>query len=208
MNNREAYDTWSKNYDTVLNRTRDLEAIAIRKIIPGKCFSEILEIGCGTGKNTAWLANKTDHLTAVDFSEEMLAKAREKTTLKNVEFKKADITKEWNFISIKADLITCSLILEHINDIHFVFRQANNTLKTGGLFYIGELHPFKQYSGSKARFDTANGIFELECFIHHISDYFECAIQSNFNCLQLQEWFDEEDKTSIPRLISFLFEKK
>jgi ubiquinone/menaquinone biosynthesis C-methylase UbiE len=207
MNNQEAYNTWAENYDTVLNKTRDLEALAIRTVLSKVSFTEVIEIGCGTGKNTEWIAAKANHLTAVDFSIEMLNKAKEKIKLKNVEFIHADITKEWAFTNSKADLITCSLILEHIKDIDFIFKEAKNALKSNGLFYIGELHPFKQYNGSKARFDMPDEIFELECHIHNISEYFESAMQNNFSCVELSEWFDNDDQTSLPRLVSFLFQK-
>ncbi len=38
MNNREAYNTWSESYDTVENKTRDLEARAIREMRVGRRF--------------------------------------------------------------------------------------------------------------------------------------------------------------------------
>ena len=170
MNNKEAYNKWSATYDTVLNRTRDLEAMAFRKTLSGQNFSCVLELGCGTGKNTEWLATNANQLTAVDFSEEMMDKAKEKVKHKHVNFVHGDISCEWNFANSKVDLVTCSLVLEHIRDIDFIFKQASNFLNRGGLFYIGELHPFKQYEGSKARFETTTGIFVLECFTHHISD--------------------------------------
>ena len=208
MNNQQAYNVWAHNYDTVQNRTRDLEASAIKKILSRAKFSEVLEIGCGTGKNTEWLANKAIHVTSVDFSIEMLNKAKEKIKLNNVDFIHADITKAWTFTKIKTDLITCSLILEHIKDIDFVFNQASHFLKSGAQFYIGELHPFKQYDGSKARFDSAKGTFELECFVHHISDYIAIAKHNDLHCDDIQEWFDDNDRKSIPRLITLLFKKR
>lgn len=207
MKNKEAYSTWSATYDIVLNKTRDLEAVAIRKTLSGVAFSAAVELGCGTGKNTEWLSIKANRITAIDFSDAMLKKAREKITMKQVSFIQADITKEWSFIKSDFDLVTCSLILEHIRDIDFVFSEASKALKTGGYFYVGELHPFKQYEGSKARFETAKGVFELECFIHHASDYFESAGKNGFRCIQLNEWFDENDRTTTPRILSFLFQK-
>ena len=207
MNNRQAYNKWAHNYDSVPNKTRDLEAIAIRNVIPETKFSHILEIGCGTGKNTEWLAGKCNKLTAVDFSIEMVNKAKEKIKFKNIDFKQADITQNWNFVNTKVDIVTCSLILEHIMNLDFVFNQAKKVLESKGLFYIGELHSFKQYKGSKARFETPKGMFELECYVHHISDYFESAGKNNFICIDLREWFDDHDKTKTPRLISFLFRR-
>ena len=55
MNNQQAYNVWAENYDTVENKTRDLEAKALHEsILPTKLL-DILEIGCGTGKNTEYL---------------------------------------------------------------------------------------------------------------------------------------------------------
>lgn len=208
MDIQQAYNTWAATYDTVLNKTRDLEAHAIQTVLHDIAAAEILELGCGTGKNTAWLASKALHVMAVDFSLEMMAKAQAKLPLPTITYKQGDITQAWHFVEQPADLVTCSLILEHIQDLDFVFAQAYQALQPNGLLYIGELHPFKQYQGSKARFDTDTGLFELECHVHHISDYTESARQHGFICLALQEWFDDDNRNGIPRIVSFLFRKE
>jgi ubiquinone/menaquinone biosynthesis C-methylase UbiE len=190
------------------NKTRDLEATALRKLLSDVDFSDVIELGCGTGKNTGWLAQKADLVIAIDFSEEMLNVARKKLNNMNIDFRHADIKNAWNFTERKVDVITCSLVLEHIQNIDFIFQQANRHLKADGFFYVGELHPFKQYEGSKARFETASGIFVLECFTHHMSEYIDIARANNFSCIFLTEWFDENDRATIPRVIAFLFQKK
>lgn len=200
------YAEWAPTYDTVVNKTRDLEKTACRKTLSEIPFETVIELGCGTGKNTAWLAGKAKHLIAVDLSQEMQAVAKGKVG-GNVDFKLADITKPWDFASGKVDLITCSLILEHVKALDFIFREAARLLNPGSHFYICELHPFKQYSGSKARFETDEGQKVLECFTHHISDFTGSGKANGFSLIQLKEWFDSDDKTVIPRLISFLFRK-
>jgi len=208
MSTQNLYNKWSSTYDEVENKTRDLEKFAGQQVLSSIQFERILELGCGTGKNTKWLAKKAKHVLAVDLSEAMIAKAKEKVNEANVQFQQADITKHWDFVMHSPDVITCSLILEHIEDLDFIFKQAGKVLQSGGQFYICELHPYKQYAGSKARFETEQGVQVLECFIHHASDYFEAAIKNNFTCVTFKEWFDEEDKSIPPRLISFLFQKK
>ena len=208
MNIREAYNSWSSSYDTVENKTRDLEAIALQQFLKNRSFSRILEIGCGTGKNTERLSQHCEQITAVDFSEGMLEKAKQKVASKNVTFIQADVNQPWHFAIVPFDLITCSLILEHIEDLHKFFRQTAAALKPDGLFYVCELHPFKQYNGSKARFESQSGVYELDCFTHHVSDYFNAAVENGLVCENLQEWFDSGDKTQVPRLISFVFRKK
>jgi ubiquinone/menaquinone biosynthesis C-methylase UbiE len=202
---QDAYNNWAKTYDTVINKTRDLEAIAIRSVLADSIYNTILEIGCGTGKNTIWLTDKCKSLIAADFSAEMMQLAKQKVNAKKIKFKQADITKPWDFE--KVDLITCSLVLEHIEDIAFVFEQAATKLDTGGQFYICELHPYRQLQGSRARFEQDGNTLHLEYFIHHISDYVNAAQQSSFVCDGLLEWFDDDDRNTTPRLVSFLFRK-
>lgn len=88
-----------------------------------------------------------------------------------------------------------------------IFKKASLVLKSDGLFYISELHPFKQYLGSKAKFDNGNEIQELEVYKHPISDYLLAAKKSELNLIALKESFDEDTSTNIPRLISFLFQR-
>jgi predicted TPR repeat methyltransferase len=205
MSTRQLYNQWSATYDEVENKTRDLEMIAGQQTLASFQVDSIIELGCGTGKNTGWLAEKATQLIAVDLSEDMMAKAKEKIQMPNVVFQQADITQPWNFSDGPADLITCSLILEHIRDLSPVFRLVKDHLNEAGHFYACELHPFKQYSGSKARFETASGTQVLECYIHHISDYLEAASACGLSLVELNEWFDGTDRSGIPRLVSFLF---
>lgn len=81
----------------------------------------------------------------MDFSQEMLNKAKAKIKEERVTFHKADLPTAWNIRDDYADLIICSLVLEHIENLNFVYNQANKKLKSGGIFFISELHPFKQY---------------------------------------------------------------
>jgi ubiquinone/menaquinone biosynthesis C-methylase UbiE len=68
MSVQRSYDSWSSTYDTVENKTRDLEKFACREILEEIPFETVIELGCGTGKNTEWLVTKAKHVTAVDLS--------------------------------------------------------------------------------------------------------------------------------------------
>ena len=207
MNTREAYNQWAAQYDTNDNKTRDLEAMALRETLAGISFDACLEIGCGTGKNTVWLKEKAKHITAIDLSEEMLAKAKEKINDSRVVFTQADIEQEWALGSNTYDLVVFSLVLEHIEHPGPIFRKASAALKPGGHVYVGELHPFKQYSGSKARFDTEHGLQVVTCFNHHISDFTQSATANGLLITAINEYFDEGDHNTLPRILSLLFTK-
>ena len=51
----DAYDRWSRQYDDDQNATRDLDAFVLRQAPLHLAGARVLEVGCGTGKNSAWL---------------------------------------------------------------------------------------------------------------------------------------------------------
>ncbi len=206
MNIRDAYDQWAVQYDSNFNRTRDLEAIALRETLSTQYFESVLEIGCGTGKNTGWLAGRAKKILAVDLSEGMLSIARSKISQPSVEFTRADINEEWKFSSEKFDLVIFSLVLEHIRDLAKLFRKTTFMLNPQGYVYIGELHPYKQYSGSQARFETKEGTKLVDSYVHHISEFTNAAARHGMQIVTLREHFDENE-TAIPRILSLLLKK-
>jgi len=207
MDAKQAYDFWASLYDSNKNNTRDLEAIALRETLAAIPFDSCLEIGCGTGKNTKWLLEKGAKVTGVDLSGEMLAKAREKIISPNVEFIIADINNEWTFTSAIYDLVSFSLVLEHIEMLEPVFMKAICLLRPGGHVYVGELHPFKQYTGTRARFDTNAGREIVDCYNHHLSDFTTAARKAGLTILDVTEYFDTPDHNEIPRILTILFQK-
>jgi len=208
MEVREAYNRWAGQYDTNGNKTRDLEAGSLRETLEDFNFKQCLEIGCGTGKNTEWLALKSAEVTAVDLSEEMLAVAKQKIKSGNVEFQRFDITEPWAFTENRFDLITFSLVLEHIENLNDIFKKVSKATAPNAYLYIGELHPYKQYAGSKARFDTEEGQQVVNSFSHHLSDFTKSAKENGFQIESVNEYFDNNDRTKIPRILTLLFRKK
>ena len=208
MNVQSGYEIWSEIYDTNENKTRDLEAVSLRETMEDFAFNSCLEVGCGTGKNTVWLETKAKQITAVDLTPAMIEKAKAKIKTNTVTFVVADINKDWNFINNEYDLVTFSLVLEHIENLNPIFEKLSNCVKSNGYVYISELHPFKQYAGSKARFETPNGEQVVDCFNHHISDSINAASKYGFELQLLKEYFDDNDKNTIPRILTLLFRKK
>lgn len=207
MSIREAYNVWSEVYDSNLNKTRDLDLVVSKKLLSERSFKNILEIGCGTGKNTEWLTEICDKITSVDFSENMFEIAKSKIKSPKVTFIQADINMGWNFTDEKFDLIMFNLVLEHIENLEHIFNQANQKISENGEIFISELHPFRQYIGSKAKFEINNQLTELKVFVHNISEFFEVAQKFQFNCNSLKEWKSAEEEKDFPRLISFIFMK-
>jgi len=208
MNIQEAYNAWASQYDSNENKTRDLEAIALRETLANLSFDSCLEIGCGTGKNTAFFIEKTRHITAVDLSEEMMAKAKARFKNDKIKFIQADITAAWSFTDRFYDLVSFSLVLEHISNLDHIFKETAAVLNDGGFIYVGELHPFKQYTGSKARFDTENGVQVVDCFNHHFTDFILPAKKYGLTLIDVNEYFDNNERNELPRILTLVFVKQ
>lgn len=208
MGIQKSYDDWSSTYDADASLTRDLDQKIIREALAGPRFDSILEIGCGTGKNTVFLAEIGTVVHAIDFSNGMIEKALEKVKAGNVRFSVADLTRTWPCRDQAYDLILCSLVLEHIVDLPLVFSEASRVLRQEGRFLINELHPFRQYEGKKAAFQGKEGLTEIPAFIHHISDFMNAASNQGLRLAKLDEhWHEDDHHSKPPRMISLLFEK-
>jgi ubiquinone/menaquinone biosynthesis C-methylase UbiE len=207
MTIQRAYTDWSITYDSDRNLTRDLDLIVTRHILSGRQFQTILELGCGTGKNTALLVQLGEHVYAVDFSIGMLEQARRKIQPGRVGFAVADLTKTWPCRDESVDLIVCNLVLEHVRDLSVIFAEARRVLVAGGEFFISELHPFRQYGGTKANFQRGQETIEIPAFVHHLSDFIVDASQNGLALQSVREWWHEADENKLPRLVSFVFRK-
>lgn len=205
---RAAYDEWSKTYDEDANATKELDAQVTRETLSKLEANAVLELGCGTGKNTAFLAERFAQVKAVDFSAGMLARARQQVTAANVSFVEADLKVRWPAEDASFDLATSNLVFEHIADLTAVFCEAARVLRPGGHLFVCELHPFRQYLGSQARFEREGSTTRIDAFLHHISDYLTAAAGAGLELVELREWWHDEYGPQVPRLVSFLFRRQ
>jgi Methylase involved in ubiquinone/menaquinone biosynthesis len=207
---REGYNDWAATYDTDENRTRDRDADATRETLGALRPARAVEIGCGTGKNTALLARIAGQVIALDFSEGMLARARARLAgAENVTFARADIAAPpWPHCpDASADLVSGNLVLEHIADLTPVLAEAARVLVPGGRLFLCELHPARQYRGTVANFARADGeAVSLPAHVHHLTDFTRAAESAGLTLLALREWWHAaDDPAGPPRLVSFLW---
>ncbi len=87
-------------------------------------------------------------ITGTDFSEELLAKAREKLAArgdKNIQFKFMDFNKRFEFENNTFDLVSSAFAIYYASNLDFTFGEAHRVLKPGGrLFVTGPLPENKQ----------------------------------------------------------------
>ncbi|QXM06449.1 class I SAM-dependent methyltransferase [Crassaminicella indica] len=93
----------------------------------------ILDLGCGSGRDSLYFMNKGYDVLAVDYSEELVKSA---SKLLNKEVIILDM-REMDFYEEFDAIWACASIL-HINreDINNVIRNCERALKNGGIFYL------------------------------------------------------------------------
>jgi len=143
-------DDVSKMFDGVASRydfLNDLLSLgrtkawrkSVTAIIAPKAGMQILDIAAGTGSSSRPLVDKGAQVTALDFSEGMLAQGRKQN--KDIKFVQGDALKlpfEDNFF----DVTTISFGLRNTNDTSLALKEALRVTKSGGRIVIAEFsHP-------------------------------------------------------------------
>lgn len=208
---RAAYASWAESYDTNENRTRDLDAIILRQHELDIAGRDVLEIGCGTGKNTEWLAEHASSVVGLDLSPEMLSRAQARVASDQVSFIEHDIQKSWPVPDESVNAVIGNLVLEHISNIQIVFHEAQRVLRPNGTLFLCELHPFRQRLGSQAQFtdEKSGDRLKVEAYSHDVSEYVNGGIGAGLTLVRVGEWWDDMDRSSgaPPRLLSVLFNR-
>ena len=205
-----AYDRWAASYDVDRNATRDLDAAVVRRVPLVLADHTVLELGCGTGKNTEWLAERARRVVGLDISSGMLARARERVPASHVAFVRADVRMPWPVRDAVADVVIGNLVLEHVDTLAPVFAEAARVLRPGGQLFICELHPYRQWNGGQAHFtDAATGqTVHVTAHVHTASDYVNGALAAGLALRHLGEWIEDDAPGGAPpRLLSALFER-
>jgi ubiquinone/menaquinone biosynthesis C-methylase UbiE len=200
----EGYDAWASTYDEVANRIRDEAMAKVRQWTSHFAGKTVLEIGCGTGLNTEHLAAHAARVTAIDFSEGMLAIAARRVVSPKVELRRHDLMTGLPGGPETYDTVLETLVLEHIEDLAPVFREAFRVLRPGGVLLTSELHPYQQAQGKQARFAAPGGEVLIEAYGHTISDFANAAIGAGLRLVRLEE---DADPAGEPRLFSLVAEK-
>jgi ubiquinone/menaquinone biosynthesis C-methylase UbiE len=101
----------------------------------------VLEVGCGPGSLTGWLADHGAVVTAMDVSLEMVRLARERTGGR-AEIRLADLAEPLTFAADGSiDLVVASLVLHYVADWHPVLREFHRVLAPGGMVVFSTHHP-------------------------------------------------------------------
>lgn len=108
----------------------------VKKYIPRKPDSKILDFGCGPGKIIEEMKefNPTSSYTGVDVSEKIIAKNKKRLT--DCKFHAVEDGEKLPFKSKFFDFIISTDAIEHIYDTELAFKELARVLKPGGKILI------------------------------------------------------------------------
>jgi malonyl-CoA O-methyltransferase len=192
---REGYDRWAEVYDHDRNPLPALEEPLVRAAVGEVRGRSVLDLGCGTGRHSAWLAEAGARVTAVDFSAGMLAEARRKPATASVRFVVHDLHEGLPFDDASFDLVVSGLVLEHLRDLAGFFAEARRVLRPNGRAVVSAMHPAMFLLGSQARFtDPSSGrVVQPGSFPHQLGDFVMAALRSGFTLAAIGEHAPDAD---------------
>ena len=185
------------------NATRDLDGERLRLDLSGVHLGDILEVGCGTGKNTQWLV-KHGRVVGLDLSRQMLARCQ--AAAPEADLHITDLTAPWPVDDRTADTVVIDLVLEHIRDLDHIADESARVLRSGGRLRVSELHPWRQHEGSRARFEDAGVLVQPRTFAHTTEEYVTTFLRAGFGLDALCEPRAAADSLARPpRLLVMAF---
>jgi len=206
---REGYDLWSEIYDDEPNPLISLEEPEVAKHLGDVRGLSVADVGCGTGRHALRLSREGARVTALDFSEGMLRRAKEKAPAGDVTFVVHDIAKPLPLADRSMDRVVNGLVLDHVpaSRLAPLFRELGRVCKRDGFIVVSVMHPAMMLRGVQARFfDRATGVdTRPESSPNVISDYIMAASAAELRFVHVSEHaVHAELAARVPRAEKYL----
>jgi malonyl-CoA O-methyltransferase len=186
---REGYDRWAATYDTMANWLLELEEPEVDRALGDLKDLDVLDVGAGTGRHALRIAERGARVTAVDFSEEMLARARQKAGAEDVRWLMHDVARPLPFAANSFDRVLSALVLEHIpvDELATFFLDLGRVVRDDGVIVVTAMHPAMFQKGVSANFRDEGGEVRPRSYVATLSDYVMGAIQAGLVIVGLAE---------------------
>lgn len=188
---RTGYGAWAATYEGTVQDAMDVELLdALVELHPAGAV--VADLGCGSGRTGAWLRAHGAHaIDGVDVTPEMLELARARGVFRTL--KEADVAAT-GLPGGAYDLVTTSLVDEHLADLRPLYAEAARLLRPGGTYVIVGFHPhFIMASGMPTHFDDASGEpVAIVTHVHQLSDQVAAAHAAGLRLAELRERLVDE----------------
>ena len=205
------YSIWAKKYDSSSpdNLIIVLEEKYLKEFFGKVKDKDILDLGCGTGRHAITLAKKGAKVTAIDFTNAMIKRAKDKAKKArlDIDFEKADITKYSS--KKKFDLIISMLVQDHIQNLNSCINVINKASKLGTEVVISNIHPniiFHDLKKGRGLGWLIEG-YKTNQYYHPIEEYVDLFYKKGFILKKIKNIFYEKKYQKKKFAKFFRFEK-
>ena len=193
---QEGYERWARTYDETLNPLLALEERHLRNILPDVVGSDVLDLGCGTGR---WLARLLERgarrVVGLDLSPAMLRVARGKAEIRD-RLVLADGL-QLPFRASIFDLALSSFSLNHIKDLEAIARELARAMKSNRHLLISEMHAEAYSRGWRPGFRDVHSSAQIETVSHSAESVQSCFRSNGFALFRLHDLFFAEPERPI-----------
>lgn len=158
---------WATSYDTGANPLLALESRLLQDLFRACTAKRVVDVACGTGRWSAWFADRGASVFGIDVCEEMLGQVprrlRGRFALGRAE--------HLPVASNTADLTVCSMAAGYFSSLPQAFSEMARITKSGGRVVIADLHPAAVSSGWTRSFRAAGQVYEMEHSRHSLADF-------------------------------------
>ncbi len=174
---RELFDGFAESFD---NKVHEINYQApehitrrLLRVLNPTSHLDVLDIGCGTGLSGQVLKPFAKHLTGIDISKEMLAKARERNIYNHLI--EGDIPQALQNLHAHFDIIVAADVFCYFGALSTIHSQISTILKPGG-YLCYSVEAYNNHQGA----DTGYKLTASGRYMHHQHYIQQCANQVGF----------------------------
>lgn len=139
--NKEFFDNYKAMRDAKINANELIEIPIIKKMIPDVKGKSVLDLGCGAGEMSRYLASLgAKSVLGIDISKNMIKEAKLSTNYENVKFKICAL-EDINKIKDKFDVVYSSLAFHYVQDYQKLMQDISGMLNENGILVFSQEHP-------------------------------------------------------------------
>src|SRR4051794_16933507 len=184
---RTGYGEWVATYERTVEDAMDIALLDVLTVVPWLTVRTAADLACGTGRTGAWLHQRgVEDIDGVDLTPEMLGLARSRGVYRRLA--EGDVGAS-GLDSQAYDLVTASLVDEHLPDLGPIYAEAYRLVRPGGFFVLVGYHPqFIMISGMPTHFNSRSGEpIAIATHIHLLSDHATAALGAGWALREFRE---------------------
>ncbi len=134
MRSDRSFDGLAESYDRRETLRGDPLEPWLRGALPAEGRTAV-DLACGAGRHAILIAERCEHVLAVDLSHKMIELAKRRRPAANIDYRAADLID----INGQFDLVFCSSALHDVNDLDRALRHVRSLVAPGGKVILADV---------------------------------------------------------------------